>query len=302
MRREVILALCTVLMFSVSSFALQLDPVPDGFNIILVAHNHSNIPLAEFMDKLPIPPQAKEKVDEFLKETSFHPLKDISRIQLMLKKTEAGKKRPESAVAVFTGNFPKEKITAYLTSKKLPLQQSKLEEFELWKGERPGGLCFLSDAKVIAGDDAGLKAYVDAHKGKNLSDDFALIGNSIDDKAYVTLLVGNTDYLKAEMELRRKRMKEKSERKRPLNNFLHGYIVGDVKPILFQAHLLDSCAEFQARYQRENKDYSVKGRIDFDDPKLALNNMVPEIFNEIARLAPHGKAKDDPSCEDDEEE
>jgi len=267
------------------AFGLSLAPIPDGFNIVIVLHNHSGLPIADFTDKIPFPPPVKEKIDEFLSGTGFHPLRDITRIQIMAKKTRPGKGKPDEGLVVITCKFPKAKIAEFIKSKGIPLQESKLGSFDFWSGPK-GGICFLSDSKIAVGPESTLQKFIEALEGKNLSKDFDSIGNSINDKAYFTLLVGNKEYLKAEIKRQGERREQRAGEQKPLAKFFNAYLTEGTEPILLQVHVLDSQAEFKGTYTRDGKAFSFRALAECDDPKLALNNLLPAFAEEALKNLP----------------
>lgn len=295
MYRGLLLLLCCTVFLAVPGFGLVLDPIPEGFQVIMVFNNHSSIPFSEMFEKLPIPELAMDNIGAVIDKIGFHPLKDLTRIQLMLKKTKPGRVKPESFLAVMHGKIHGAKIIEFVKEKGLPVEVKKLGNYDMLQNRKGASLCFISDSMaILARRGSDIEAFIAARDGKNASTDFASIKNKIDKNAYVTLLVGNTDFMMREMEHRREKMKKagkKNVRAKIGINFIHEYLHKDCEPVLFKAWVKENSSGFSTDYKRDGKEYNFKGSFECNDPKTAVSKIVPEFFDYFLENRPAANPK-----------
>jgi hypothetical protein len=293
--------LCVALLFVVLSLlpalAVELEPIPVGANFVVFVNNHAGLPLGDLLKSAPIPPMAREKLDEFFAATAFNPLKDIIRAQVMVKRGTT--RREDNAVIVLSGSFDKDKITGFI-KKTLGegLGEEKVGGFTLYQSkDGKGGLCFIDNAKVAFGTLAAVRVYLDARTGSDLSKDYDELKGYLNDKAYAAIMVGGKDYLSGEMNKNRARRQARQEKMprgpHPVGKWLENYLSEGVEPHGVFAQLLDSKIEAIFLYSRgENKKNSIQASVEVIDPKLTIEKMFSEFLQILPELpAPEPKKK-----------
>ncbi|OGK10653.1 MAG: hypothetical protein A2W80_01825 [Candidatus Riflebacteria bacterium GWC2_50_8] len=297
-RKILSIALLFVALSFVPAFAVELEPIPAGANVVVFVNNHSGLPLGDLLKSAPIPPMAREKLDEFFAATAFNPLKDITRAQLMVKK--GATKREDNAVVVLSGSFNKDKITGFI--KKAigeGIAEEKVGDLTLFQSkDGKGGLCFIDSTKVALGTLAAVRVYIDARTGSDLSKDYDELKKLLSDKAYAAVMVGGPDFLSGEMDKNRERRKARQEKMprgpNPVGKWLEEYLAEGVEPQGVFAQLLDSKIEARFFYSRgESKNNVIQASVEVIDPKLTIEKMFGEFLKILPELpAPEPKKKD----------
>jgi len=227
MIRKAFFAVLVVLVFSVMpAQALDLDPIPEGADIVLIVNNHSKLPLHEVVNAAPIPAMAREKMNEFFSAASFNPFRDIARVQLMVKKGET--KRDDNAVAVLTGSFNQSQIQGFIKDKLgQGIDEENVNGLTMFKAkDGKVGLCIIDGAKAAIGTPPALKAYLEARGGTAISQEYDELKKMLHEKPYAALMIGGKEFLKKEMEKNRERRKarlERKARKNPVGKMLEEY-------------------------------------------------------------------------------
>ena len=294
--------LYTVLVFVVLSYvpaqAVDLEPIPAGADLVVFVNNHSALPLGDLLKAAPIPPIAREKIDEFFAATAFNPLKDISRAQLMLKK--GASKREDHASIVLSGSFNKDKIIGFIKDKigSEVFGEENVGRLTIYKSkDEKGGLCFIDGSRLAFGTLPALRAYIDALDGKELSNEFNELKPHLSDKAYAAVMIGGREFLKKEMDKNKNRRLERMEKMgrgpNPAAEWLSEYITEGVEPQGVFIQLLDSKLEAKLMYSRgDAKNNSVQAMIEVDDPKIAISKMFGEFVKILPQLpAPEPRKK-----------
>lgn len=290
MTRKIMLA--CVLFALVSGFpalALELEPIPAGANIVAFVNNHAGLPLGDLLTSAPIPDMAKQKLNEFMTATSFNPLKDIAKIQAMVKK--GATKREDNAVIVLSGSFNKDKIMGFIKEKiGKEISKEKLGEYSVFKSpDGKGGLCFVDSGRVAFGTFAALSVYLEARGGKEISKDFDELLKNFDDKAYAGLMVGGAEYLKGEMtkrnERRQARMEKLGRGPNPVAAWLENYLSEGVEPQGVFAQVQNNRVEGKIFYNRaDSKGLFVHAAVELNDPKLTIEKMFGEFVKALGTL------------------
>lgn len=286
-----VIALLLCLFASGPILALDLEPIPAGADLVLFVNNHSALPLGSLLDAAPLPPPVREKVNEFFAATGFNPLKDITRMQIMVKK---GATKPEDhAGIVLTGSFNKDKILGFITSKiGQGVEEEKVGDQTLLKSkDGKGGLCFLDASHVVLGTLPAVRTFIEAKAGTNLSQDFESLKSLVSDKAYVALMIGGKEFLQKEMGKNRERRKERLERlhrgPNQIGNWLETYFSEGVEPQGVFAQILDSKAEVKLFYARgESKGNTIQGSVEINDPKLTIETLYKEFLKVVPTMTP----------------
>ncbi len=298
MTRKIMLACVLFALVSVfPGLALELEPIPAGADIVVFVNNHSGLPLGDLLTSAPLPEMAKQKIDEFIAATSFNPLKDISRIQAMIKK--GATKREDNAVIVLSGAFNKEKIVGFIKEKTgKELSEEKLGEYNVFKSpDGKGGLCFVDSGRVAFGTFAALSVYLEARGGKELSKDFDELVKNFDDKAYAGLMVSGSEYLQQEIEKSRERRQARMERlgrgPNPVAAWLETYLNEGVEPQGIFAQLQNNRLEGKIFYNRaDSKGLFAHAVFEVNDPKLTIEKMFGEFIKALGTMpAPEPKEK-----------
>jgi len=296
--------LYTVLVFVVLSYvpvqAIDLEPIPAGADLVVFVNNHSGLALGDLLKAAPIPPIAREKIDEFFAATAFNPLKDISRAQLMLKK--GATKREDHASVVLTGSFNKEKIMGFIKDKvgSEVFNEESVGRLTIYKSkDEKGGFCFIDASRLAFGTLPALRAYIDALDGKEISSEFNELKPHLSDKAYAAVMIGGREFLKKEMDKNKKRRLERMEKMgrgpNPAAEWLSEYITEGVEPQGVFIQLLDSKLEAKLMYSRGSAKNSVQAMIEITDPKIAISKMFGEFVKILPQLpAPEPKKKPQP--------
>lgn len=288
LRKILYTVLAIAFLSSVPVQAVDLEPIPAGADLVVFVNNHSELALGDLLKAAPIPPVAREKIDEFFAATAFNPLKDISRVQLMLKK--GATKREDHASIVLTGSFNQEKIMGFIKDKigsevfneesvgRLTIHKSKDEK---------GGLCFIDASRVAFGTLPALRAYIDALDGKEISNEFNELKPQLNDKAYAAVMIGGREFLKKEMDKNKNRRLERMEKMgrgpNPVAEWLSEYVTEGVEPQGVFIQLLDSKLEAKLVYSRgDARNNSVQAMVEITDPKIAISKM----FGEFVKILP----------------
>lgn len=281
------------------AFAIDLDPIPTGADIVLFVNNHSGLPLGNLLTAAPVPPMVREKIDEFFAATSFNPLKDVSRVQLMVKK--GATKREDNAAFVLTGSFNRDKIVGFIKDKAgQGIEEEKLGDLTLYKSkDGKGGVCFLDNSKVVLGTLAAVKVFLDARAGTDVSKEYDELKPLLGDKAYAALMIGGKQFLKNEMaknhEKRQARMERVGRPQNPIGKWLETYLTEGVEPQGIFAQLLENRIEAKVLYSRgEGKNNVIQGSVEIIDPKVTIEKMFGELLKILPELpvpAPKEKEK-----------
>ncbi|EKD83149.1 MAG: hypothetical protein ACD_39C00857G0001 [uncultured bacterium] len=279
------------------AFAAELEPIPAGANIVVFVNNHAGLPLGDLLKTAPMPPMARQKLDEFFAATAFNPLKDITRAQLMVKK--GATKREDNGVVVLSGSFNKDKIMGFIKNTLgQGLDEEKVGALTVYKSkDEKGGLCFIDDSRVALGTLAAVKVYVDARAGNDISKDFDELKALLSDKAYAAVMVGGREFLSEEMEKGREKRQARQERMprgpNPVGKWLETYLSEGVEPQGVFAQLLDSKIEARFFYSRgDNKTNVIQASVEVIDPKLTIEKMFGEFLKILPELpAPEPKEK-----------
>ena len=274
-------------------FALDLEPIPAGADIVLLVNNHSALPLGTLLDVAPVPPPVRQKINEFLSATGFNPLKDVTRVQVMVKK---GPSKPEDhAAIVLTGSFNKEKILQFLSTAAGPaIVEEKLGDLTLMKSkDGKGGLCFLDASHIVLGTLPAVKTFIEAKGGSNLSTDYDSLRTLVSDKAYVALMVGGKEVLKNEFaknqERRQKRQETHGRRSDPGRDWFESYVLDTVEPTGIFAQILDNKAEVKVFYARGGTNTnSLQASLDIHDPVLTIEAVFQAFLKVLPTLVPTG--------------
>ena len=300
-RKILYTVLVLVALSYVPAQAVDLEPIPAGADLVVFVNNHSGLPLGDLLKAAPIPPMAREKIDEFFAATAFNPLKDISRAQLMLKK--GATKREDHASVVLTGTFNQDKIMGFIKDKIGPdvFGEESLGRLTIYKSkDEKGGLCFIDASRVAFGTLPALRAYIDALDGKELSSEFNELKPQLNDKAYAAVMIGGREFLKKEMDKNKTRRLERMEKMgrgpNPAAEWLSEYITEGVEPQGVFIQLLDSKLEAKLMYSRgEAKNNSVQAMVEITNPKIAISKMFGEFVKILPQLpAPEPRKKPQP--------
>lgn len=294
MIRKAFFAVLVVLVFSVMpAQALDLDPIPEGADIVLIVNNHSKLPLHEVVNAAPIPAMAREKMNEFFSAASFNPFRDIARVQLMVKKGET--KRDDNAVAVLTGSFNQSKIQGFIKDKLgQGIDEENVNGLTMFKAkDGKVGLCIIDGAKAAIGTPPALKAYLEARGGSALSQEYEDLKKMLHEKPYAALMIGGKEFLKKEMEKNRERRQarlERKARKNPVGKMLEEYLSEGVQPTGVFAQLLESRVEAKIFYDRNGNKNSLNAMIEVIDPKITIEKLFGEILKVVPEIpAPENK-------------
>ncbi len=284
------------------TWSAELEPIPAGADIVVFINNHSALPLGDLLKSAPLPPMARQRIDEFMAATAFNPLKDISRIQAMVKK--GATKREDNAVAVLSGSFNRDKIIGFIKEKTgREIAEEKNGDLTIFKAsDGKAGLCFIDDSKVAFGTLAALTVYLDARNGKDASTEYEGFKQMLNDKAYAAVMVGGREFLKNEMEKGRQRRQERMEKfhrmPNPVAKWLDAYVSDGVEPQGIFAQVLNNRAEIKLLYNRgEVTGNNVQASIEINDPKLTIDKMFGELLTVIAELPAPQPKEDKPAPE-----
>lgn len=269
--------------------AVELEPIPVGADLVLFVNNHSGLPLGNLLDVAPVPAPVREKINEFFAATSFNPLKDISRVQVMVKK---GATKPEdNVVIVLAGTFNRDKILDFLKSKVgQGIEEEKSGDLTLLKSkDGKGGLCFLDNTHVAFGTLAAVNVFIEAKSGTNLSTEFDGLKSLVGEKAYVALMVGGKGFLKKEMEKNHEKRKARREMMQrapnPVGSWLEGYLTEGVNPQGVFAQILDNRIEGKILYGRgDSQGNSIQGSLEINDPKITISTLFAEFLKVLPTL------------------
>jgi hypothetical protein len=268
-------------------WAMELEPIPDGADLVFFVNNHSGLPLLDLLNAAPVPAQPRQKMEEFFTATGFNPFRDISRAQLMVKK--GATKREDNAVIVLTGSFNKDMILGFIKTKLgQTINEEKIGDFTLsLSPDGKGGVCFLDSSKVAFGTTAALQVFVEAKGGVRISTEFDELKSLVHDKAYAALLVGGKEFLRGEMnknrEKRKARFENRPRRPNPIGPWLETYLSEGVEPLGIFAQVLDQRIEAKILYRRgETKTNSVQASVEINDPKVTIENL----FREFLKVLP----------------
>jgi len=288
MSKKILLSgLLLFVLFLNPAMAVELEPIPSGADIVLLVNNHSNLPLGELLKAAPLPPVARQKIDEFMTATSFNPLKDVSRVQAMIKK--GATRREDNAVMVLSGSFNREKIMGFIKEKLTKeIAEEKSGELTIYKSnDEKGGLCFVDNSKVAFGNLAALKVYLEALAGKEVSKDFDEFKALLGEQVYAAVMVGGKEYLKKEMGKHQERHRARMEKRgnNPVVKWLDAYLSDGVEPQGLFVQLLNNKIEARIIYNRaETKNNVVKGSFEINDPKITIEKMFGEFLKVISDL------------------
>jgi len=289
MKKILCLTVFLSLLVLFPAYTLDLDPIPDGADIVVLFNNHSGLPFGDIINAIPLPLPVKEKIDEFINETGFNPLKDIFKIQIVVKKGET--KADDLAAAVLTGSFNKEKIMNFLTQKlNVPFDEEKVGDLILIKSkDGKGGLAFIDQSKVVLGHPDAVKVALEARLGSYVSKEFDSLKAMVSDKAYFAALVGGKELLKKEIEKKRKHQTKRMEGPRPGVNpvglWFEQYIFDGIEPLGVFLQVLDNKIEGKMLYARgENKNNVIQGSLEISDPKLSIENIFKELVKALPQL------------------
>lgn len=292
MRKFWVIALLFLAVSFVPAFAANLEPIPEGADIVVFVNNHANLPLGNLLSAGPLPPPVKQKIEEFFAATSFNPLKDITRVQLMVKK--GASKREDNAVFVLSGTFNKDKIMAFIKDKLgQAVDEEKYGTATLYKAkDEKGGLCFLDNSKVALGTLPAVKTFIDAAAGKDLSDDYTALTPLVGEKAYAVLMIGGKEMLAKEMaknaEKRAARREKMNRPAHPVAQWLENYLTEGTEPQGIFAQLLDNKFEVKVFYNRGDvKNNTAQASVEINDPKLTISKMFGELLTVLAELPAH---------------
>lgn len=291
--------LCSIL-FVMPAWSAELEPIPVGADIVVFVNNHSALPLGDLLKTAPLPPMARQKIDEFMTATAFNPLKDISRIQAMIKK--GATKRDDNAVVVLSGTFNRDKIMSFIKEKTgKEIAEEKAGDMTIFRSnDGKAGLCFIDETKVAFGTLAALTVYLDARSGKEVSTEYDGFKQMLNDKAYAAVMVGGREFLKNEMEKGRQRRQERMEKfnrmPNPVAKWLDTYVSEGVEPQGIFAQVLNNRAEIKLLYNRgEVSGNNVQASIEINDPKLTIDKMFGELLKVIAELPAPQPKEDKPA-------
>ncbi len=284
----------TVLVFVALSLvpaqAVDLEPIPAGADLVVFVNNHSGLPLGDLLKAAPIPPMAREKMDEFFAATAFNPLKDISRAQLMLKK--GATKSEDHASIVLTGTFSKDKIMGFIKEKigQAAFDEENIGNLTVYKSkDEKGGLCFIDATRVAFGTLPALRAYFDAREGKEISAEYSDLKPLVHDKAYAAVMIGGREFLKQEMDKNQGRRMDRMEKMgrgpNPVAKWLSEYLSEGVEPKGVFIQLLDSKVEAKLMYGRgDAKNNSIQASVEVVDPKIAISKMFGELIKVLPQM------------------
>ncbi|HNX74942.1 MAG TPA: hypothetical protein PLM07_01095 [Candidatus Rifleibacterium sp.] len=285
------------LAFFMPSLAAELEPIPSGANIVVFVNNHGGLPLGELLKAAPLPPMARQKIDEFMNATAFNPLKDIARIQAMIKK--GASKREDNAVVVLTGAFNKDKIMGFIKEKTgKEIAEEKSGDMSIFKTpDSKAGLCFIDNSRVAFGTMAALNVYLEARNGKEISTDYDQFKKMLNDKAYVVVMVGGQEFLKNQMqkgrERRLARLEKMNRMPNPVAKWFDTYVNEGVEPQGIFAQVLNDRVEAKIFYNRgESQGNNLQASIEINDPMLTIEKMFGEFLKVVGQLpAPEPKEK-----------
>lgn len=288
MSKKILLSgLLLFVLFLNPAMAVELEPIPSGADIVLLVNNHSNLPLGELLKAAPLPPVARQNIDEFMTATSFNPLKDVSRVQAMIKK--GATRREDNAVVVLSGSFNQEKIMGFIKEKLAKeISEEKCGELTIYKpNDGKGGLCFVNNSKVAFGNLAALKVYLEALTGKEVSQDYDHFKAMLGEQVYAAVMVGGKEYLKKEMEKHKERHQARIEKRgpNPVAKWLEAYLSDGVEPQGIFVQLLNSKIEAKIIYNRaDTKNNVIHGSFEINDPKINIDKMFGEFLKVISEL------------------
>ncbi|MEW6708755.1 MAG: hypothetical protein AB1403_02945 [Candidatus Riflebacteria bacterium] len=291
-RKSVFIAMVLVALSFVPGFAAELEPIPSGANVVLLVNNHAGLPLGDLLNAVPLPPPAKQKLDEFFSATSFNPLEDVVKVQVMVKKGET--KREDNAVIVLSGKFNQEKIVGFIKEKiGQAIDEEKMGNLTVYRSkDGKGGLCFIDGGKVAFGTLPAVKVFLEARDGKELSSDFDELKPILSDKAFVAVMVGGSEFMKKEMEKNReKRLARLEKLQRPQNpvaRIMEEYITEGVEPTGFIAQLQSSRIEVKLSYRRGQQNNQVQASVEIADPKLTIEKLYGELVKALAEAPKPG--------------
>lgn len=296
-RKFLLTALFIFVLSLLPAMAIDLEPIPNGADIVILVNNHSGLPLGDVLTAAPIPPMLKGKLDEFFTATSFNPLKDVSRVQLMVKK--GATKRDDNAVAVLSGTFNKAKIMDFIKGKfGQGIEEENLGNLTLYSSkDGKGGLCFLDNSKVALGTLAAVKVFLEAKAGTDISKNFDSLKDLLTDKTYAAVMVGGKEFLQKEMQKsseKREARREKRQRpQNPIGKMLESYLTEGVAPQGIFVQLLESKLEAKVFYDRSgSKSNFIHASIEIGDPKITVEKLFAELLKVLPELpAPEKKRK-----------
>lgn len=286
--------LCLFLvLLSGTAFAINLDPIPAETNIVFVINNHSGLQLVKILEVAPIPAQARSKIDEAISATGFNPFRDITRIQGMVQKGET--KPDDKGVVLLSGSFDEAKIVSFLEKAKGgKITKEKIGNLECYMAPNgKGAVCFLGADKVAIGSPEKLKAVIEG--GPNAANpDFDFANGLLNEKAYVTLLVGDKAFLKAAMDKKRERRKKRAEgkgRNKAVNEWAESYLSDGVEPVGAWAQLVETGIEFKLLYLRDGNQNSITGGLEINDPKIGIKVLFDEFLKAVPGIIQEKQGK-----------
>lgn len=296
--RKVMLFCVLFLVFSaVSGSTMEMAPIPDGADIVIVVNNHSGLPLHDLLAVAPIPAPVRDKMQEFFSQTSFNPLKDIRHVQLMVKKGET--KREDNAVFVLSGSFNQAKIMEFVKGKfGQGFAEEKVGSYNLLSSkDGKGGLCFLSDARVALGSLPAVRVFLDAAAGTGLSREYDELKGMAHEKAYVALMVGGRSFLATEMKKNSERRQARLERSQKphaqMMKQMSEYIAGDATPKGIFAQLLENRLEARIMYERDGAASSVQAEIEVKDARITVEKLFAEVLKALSKVQLPGAAAEE---------
>lgn len=294
MIRKFFLALLMLFVLSTLPVqALELEPIPEGADIVVVIDNHSGLPLHNILAAAPIPEMAREKMNEFFSATSFNPLKDIRRVQLMVKK--GASKKEDNAVAVLSGSFNPAKLQEFIRSKLgQGVDEEKSGDLTIFTAkDGKVALCLIDGSKAAIGTPPALKVFLDARSGSGLSQEYAELKKLLHEKPYAALMIGGKEFLKKEMAKNREKRKARLERRadrNPVGKMLEEYLTEGVEPVGVFAQLLDNRIEAKIFYDRNGNKNSLNAMVEIIDPKITIDKLFGEILKALPEMpAPEAK-------------
>jgi len=273
--------------------AVDLEPIPAGADLVVFVNNHSSLPLNTLLDVAPVPPPVRQKIDEFLAATEFNPLKNITRLQIMVKK--GATKAEDHAAIVLSGTFNSEKILTFLNKAAgSAIEEEKIGALTLMKSkDGKGGLCFLDDTRAVLGTLPAVRTFIEAKGGANLSQDFDALKPLVSDKAYVALMVAGKEVLQKEFAKNQERRQKRNERRGRGSDkgreWFESYVFDGVQPSGVFAQVLDSKAEVKVLYARSGTaTNSIQASVEINDPLLTIEAMFSAFVKVAPTLMPSG--------------
>jgi hypothetical protein len=307
--RNIVLALVLLLSFC-SLSAQAFEAIPQGTSWVVFLNNASGIPFSDFVTKnSAIPAKPREMFDIFVKAAGFNPLSDITSLQVMVKMADP---RPQ-VVMVARGKFDVERLGSQikLMAADKVADGKILELNAIIEKNNRAALCFLDGTLVAMGQPDMVKAFVEAHKGTNVSDSFSGMIAQMKEKVYFAALCAD----KAAVEKMLVKLEEKSKQRarRPIDEKLRAwawdfYLAGfSFKSLLVQQ--MEQSFELKLVYDRaDQKDCYFRLMSESNDPRLSVDKQIRDLLEKLPAMMERpsagasGKSEEKPAVQDEKKE